>query len=73
MQALNKWGLVMKKLSTVVSDHERVQLVTQFVQKFREAMRLQPEFDRACRDLGTPMLTRSPVQLCLRQLCQRRR
>ncbi len=34
-------------------DHERAQLVGQSVQKFRNAIRLRPEFDRACYNLGT--------------------
>ena len=53
LQALNNWGLVLQELSTMVPDHERAQLVGQSVQKFRRAIRLRPEFDRACYNLGT--------------------
>lgn len=53
LQALNNWGLVLQELSTMVPDHERAQLVVQSVQKFRRAIRLRPEFDRACYNLGT--------------------
>ena len=52
-QALNNWGLVLQELSTMAADHERAQLVRQSVQKFRQAIRLRPEFDRACYNLGT--------------------
>ena len=52
-QALNNWGLVLQELSTMAPDHERAQLVSQSVQKFRKAIRLRPEFDRACYNLGT--------------------
>ena len=37
----------------MAADHERAQLVRQSVQKFRQAIRLRPEFDRACYNLGT--------------------
>ena len=53
VQALNNWGLVLQELSTMAPDHERAQLVGQSVQKFRNAIRLRPEFDRACYNLGT--------------------
>ncbi len=53
MQALNNWGLVLQELSTMRSEAERDRLVRQSVAKFRAAIRLRPEFDRACYNLGT--------------------
>lgn len=53
MQALNNWGLVLQELSTMRTPSERVLLVHQSVAKFRRAIRLRPEFDRACYNLGT--------------------
>ena len=53
MQALNNWGLVLQELSSMAADQDRGQLVRQSVQKFRKAIRLRPEFDRACYNLGT--------------------
>lgn len=53
MQALNNWGLVLQELSTMRAPLERVLLVQQSVAKFRRAIRLRPEFDRACYNLGT--------------------
>ena len=35
------------------ADAERGRLVAQSVAKFRAAIRLRPEFDRACYNLGT--------------------
>lgn len=52
-QALNNWGLVLQELSTMRTPSERVLLVQQSVAKFRRAIRLRPEFDRACYNLGT--------------------
>lgn len=52
-QALNNWGLVLQELSTMRSPAERILLVQQSVAKFRRAIRLRPEFDRACYNLGT--------------------
>ncbi|KAL0023883.1 hypothetical protein WJX79_004370 [Trebouxia sp. C0005] len=52
-QALNNWGLVLQELSTMRTPSERVLLVHQSVAKFRRAIRLRPEFDRACYNLGT--------------------
>ena len=53
VQALNNWGLVLQELSTMRSPAERLLLVQQSVAKFRRAIRLRPEFDRACYNLGT--------------------
>ena len=53
LQALNNWGLVLQELSTMRTPTERVLLVQQSVAKFRRAIRLRPEFDRACYNLGT--------------------
>ena len=52
-QALNNWGLVLQELSTMRSPAERILLIHQSVAKFRRAIRLRPEFDRACYNLGT--------------------
>ncbi|KAK9803421.1 hypothetical protein WJX72_010561 [[Myrmecia] bisecta] len=52
-QALNNWGLVLQELSTMRPPAERQHLVNQSVAKFRRAIRLRPEFDRACYNLGT--------------------
>ncbi|CAL8468113.1 g7652 [Coccomyxa elongata] len=52
-QALNNWGLVLQELSTMRAEAERDRLVRQSVAKFRAAIRLRPEFDRACYNLGT--------------------
>ena len=53
MQALNNWGLVLQELSTMGSERERPGLVAASVARFRRAIRLRPEFDRACYNLGT--------------------
>ena len=53
MQALNNWGLVLQELSTMRPGAERLSLVRLAVAKFRRAIRLRPEFDRACYNLGT--------------------
>lgn len=53
LQALNNWGLVLQEISTMGDPAERVLLVQQSVSKFRRAIRLRPEFDRACYNLGT--------------------
>ncbi len=52
-QALNNWGLVLQELSTMRPQAERLALVRLAVAKFRRAIRLRPEFDRACYNLGT--------------------
>ncbi|MEW5309228.1 MAG: hypothetical protein WDW38_001130 [Sanguina aurantia] len=58
VQALNNWGLVLQELS--ISTHnmaERDQLVRFAVEKFRHAIRLRPNFDRGCYNLGTVYYT----------------
>ena len=55
-QALNNWGLVLQELSAMGGPgggRERGALVAASVAKFRGAIRLRPEFDRACYNLGT--------------------
>ena len=54
-QALNNWGLVLQELSAMEGNggRERGALVAASVAKFRGAIRLRPEFDRACYNLGT--------------------
>lgn len=50
---MNNWGLVLQELSGVRPPAERSFLVMHAVAKFRHAIRLRPEFDRACYNLGT--------------------
>ena len=52
-QALNNWGLVLQELTALRSPSERAYLVDAAVSKFRRAIRLRPDFDRACYNLGT--------------------
>ena len=52
-QALNNWGLVLSELAGMRPPGERGYLVAHSIAKFRRAIRLRPEFDRACYNLGT--------------------
>eukprot|EP00884_Botryococcus_braunii_P019778 jgi/Botrbrau1/6484/Bobra.0034s0057.1 len=52
-QALNNWGLVLQELSTMRGPSEQRYLVHHSIAKFRRAIHLRPEFDRACYNLGT--------------------
>ena len=52
-QALNNWGLVLQELTALRPPSERAFLVDAAVSKFRRAVRLRPDFDRACYNLGT--------------------
>ncbi len=52
-QALNNWGLVLQELTALRPPSERAYLVDAAVSKFRRAIRLRPDFDRACYNLGT--------------------
>eukprot|EP00891_Asterochloris_glomerata_P005577 jgi/Astpho2/5577/Aster-02833 len=52
-QALNNWGLVLQELSSMRPPAERHYLVQHSVAKFHCAVRLRPDFDRACYNLGT--------------------
>ena len=53
LQALNNWGLVLQELSGMRPPAERHYLVQHSVAKFHRAVRLRPDFDRACYNLGT--------------------
>jgi hypothetical protein len=53
LQALNNWGLVLQELATMQSPADQATLVQQSIQRFRQAIRLRPDFDRACYNLGT--------------------
>ena len=53
LQALNNWGLVLQELSSMRPPAERHYLVQHSVAKFHRAVRLRPDFDRACYNLGT--------------------
>lgn len=74
---------MLQELSTMRSPAERILLVQQSVAKFRRAIRLRPEFDRACYNLGTvyyahacslqgEVQNASAQQVCLRPIspCQ---
>ena len=52
-QALNNWGLVLQELAAMRPPAERAALVALSADKFRRAMALRPDFDRACYNLGT--------------------
>lgn len=52
-QALNNWGLVLQELAAARPLGERDALIAASIAKFRRAIRLRPEFDRACYNLGT--------------------
>ena len=53
MQALNNWGLVLQELATLQPPAEQAALVKHSILRFRQAIRLRPDFDRACYNLGT--------------------
>ena len=53
LQALNNWGLVLQELAAMRPPAERSALVALSAEKFRRAMALRPDFDRACYNLGT--------------------
>ncbi len=53
VQALNNWALVLQELTGLRPPSERAFLVAAAAAKFRRAIRLRPEFDRACYNLGT--------------------
>lgn len=59
-QALNNWGLLLQDLAATQPKSaelfgvvERDYLMAASIMKFRQAIRLRPEFDRACYNLGT--------------------
>ena len=53
LQALNNWGLVLFELSGTKPPAEQRRLILQSISRFRSALRLRPEFDRAWYNLGT--------------------
>lgn len=53
IQALNNWGLVLQELAAFRPVAERDAIMAASILKFRQAIRLRPEFDRACYNLGT--------------------
>ncbi len=61
MQALNNWGLVLQELTGLRPGSERAFLVGAATAKFRRAIRLRPEFDRACYNLGTVFYSHAVV------------
>lgn len=50
-QACNNWGLVLQDLSSMRPPAERAAYLRHSLSKFRRAIRLRPDFDRAC-ELG---------------------
>mmetsp|Transcript_15153 Transcript_15153/g.32883 ORF Transcript_15153/g.32883 Transcript_15153/m.32883 type:complete len:433 (-) Transcript_15153:285-1583(-) len=57
-QALNNWGLVLQEMSAHAQQHaERDRLVQCALEKFRCAIRMRPDFDRGCYNLGTVCYT----------------
>ncbi|CAD7705277.1 unnamed protein product [Ostreobium quekettii] len=57
-QALNNWGLVLQEVSSFHTDLEvKLMLAAQAIDKFRRSLRLQPDFDHGCYNLGTVFYT----------------
>eukprot|EP01025_Chloroclados_australasicus_P064676 TRINITY_DN8672_c0_g1_i1.p1 TRINITY_DN8672_c0_g1~~TRINITY_DN8672_c0_g1_i1.p1 ORF type:complete len:605 (+),score=93.43 TRINITY_DN8672_c0_g1_i1:135-1817(+) len=56
-QALNNWGLILQELTTVSPEEHIDELISAAVEKFRDALRLRPDFDRGCYNLGTVYYT----------------
>ena len=52
MQALNNWGLVLQDLAALRPRSERGIFLRRSLGKFRQAIHMWPEFDRACYNLG---------------------
>ncbi|KAJ9531741.1 hypothetical protein QJQ45_021888 [Haematococcus lacustris] len=53
-QALNNWGLVLQELAGEMRDRrERDACLRQAQAKFRHAVRMRPDFNRGCYNLGT--------------------
>lgn len=48
LQACNNWGLVLQDLSSLRPSAERPAYLHHSLSKFRRAIRLRPDFDRAC-------------------------
>lgn len=57
LQALNNWALVLQELATLQSPAEQASHVQHSIFRFRQAIRLRPDFDRACYNLGTVYYT----------------
>lgn len=53
LQALNNWALVLQELATLQSPADQADLVQHSIFRFRQAIHLRPDFDRACYNLGT--------------------
>lgn len=53
LQALNNWALVLQELASLQSPAEQAAHVQHSIFRFRQAIRLRPDFDRACYNLGT--------------------
>ncbi len=51
-QALNNWALVLQDLSTFVPPGERAPFNRASTHLFRRSVRLRPDFNRACYNLG---------------------
>ena len=64
-QALNNWGLVLQELAAMRPPAERAALVALSSDKFRRAMALRPEFDRACYNLVTQFFGGSVGHCCV--------
>lgn len=52
LQAHNNWGLVLQDISGLRPPSERAAYLRHSLSKFRRAIRLRPDFDRACYNLG---------------------
>jgi hypothetical protein len=52
-QACNNWGLCLQSLSSLRPPAERPAYLHHSLSKFRRAIRLRPDFDRACYNMGT--------------------
>ncbi|GMH38506.1 hypothetical protein BSKO_06390 [Bryopsis sp. KO-2023] len=53
-QALNNWGLVLQEVSSFHHDlSTKLRLAVKAIDKFRRAIRLRPDFDHGCYNLGT--------------------
>lgn len=51
-QANNNWGLALQDISGLRPPSERGAYLRHSLSKFRRAIRLRPDFDRACYNLG---------------------
>lgn len=52
LQALNNWGLVLQDLASLRPRAEKGLFLGRSLCKFRQAIRMYPDFDRACYNLG---------------------